>query len=319
MSLGLELGVGIGAGGFSPRRVPGLGLWLDMRVGVETTSLPFAGTGTVTVVAGAATFTTAQDGALAVNETVTINGNPYTATARASGTSWTLAPANSEGAGSAFTITKAAPRVTAWRDQSGNVRDWTKATATNQPLLAATGVTFDGIDDRLDGVAAALSLAQNVPGLTVVLVKSVTTLGTAPGILQLRIGTGATSRVSVAKASNDKWNYQAVRLDTDGLASLAQGAVMTGAPDVSTHLLDYGSTTAARWINGSQDVTNAAYLTAGLSSNTASTAAFLGSVGGSGFFGGNIRAVLVYQRALSTTERQYVERGLGLLYGVTVA
>lgn len=303
---------------FPPVR-SGLAMLLDSRRGLTTTSAAFAGAGTVTITAGAAAFTSAQDGAVAVNDTILVNGNTYTVTVRTDTNDFTVTPANSEGAGSAFTITKSAPRVNTWTDQSGNANNWTNATASQQPLTVANGLSFDGFDDRFSAVTAALALAQNVTGLTILCVKAVATLGVATGLLQLRIGTGATSRILLAKASNDKWNFQAVRLDTDVLVGLAAGVLMTTARDVSTHILDYTNTTCTRWINGTQDTTNAAFLTAGSTSNTASTAAFLGSQGGSGFFAGTIQAMLIYQRALTTNERVSVERWLGQQFKVVVA
>ncbi|HEY2851135.1 MAG TPA: hypothetical protein VGI97_14750 [Gemmatimonadaceae bacterium] len=308
-----------GSRGVYPPVRANLALQLDYRRSVDSTTAAFAGAGTLTIATTAVTFTTSQDGAIVPGDTIITNGHAYTIGARSSGTAWAVSPSGTEAALSTFTITKQAPRVSAWHDLSGNAADWSKATGTNQPLLTATGLLFDGIDDRLDGGTPALALGQNVPGLTIFTVKSITGLGVAGNILQLRIGSGSTSRVVIGPASSNKWQFQAVRLDADVLATLAGGNTMTTARDVVTHLLDYGNTAATRWINGTQDVTNAAFLTAGNSSNTASTSAFIGSLGGSGFLAGTLQAILIYQRVLSSSERHAVERWLGQQFTVAVA
>lgn len=300
-----------------PATIPGLALWLDSRWGLQTSSAAFAGAGTVSVTSNAATFSTSQDGSIAVGDSVTPTaGAARTVTARTSSTAFTLSAGADVAGGTAFTIAKRAPRVTQWNDRSGNGRNYAQATTNMQPTVSGLDINFDGFNDRFDAGAGALALTNTVSALSASVVVQMTSVATV--VFQFRIGTGATDRFTLQSTSGPLWDLRAVRLDADTVqALLVDSAALTRT--VLTHVLDYNNTKASRWVNGVAKATSSAFLTAGSTSATNSTGASIGSSGGSGFMAGSIRSLLIYTAALSATQRQNLDRWLGRQFGVPVS
>ena len=88
-----------------------------------------------------------------------------------------------------------------------------------------------------------------------------------------------------------------------------------------TGVLDYGNSDAFLYENGTLLNSNTSFQTDGNTSDTDSDFVHIGATGGGlgSFLDGFIGEIILYQRALSATERQRVERHLGRKWGITVA
>ena len=124
--------------------LPSIAAWYSSSAGVTTTTNAFAGSGTVAASAGTLTFSSSQVAVLRPGDTVIAGGLKLTVQ-RGATNSWTSSNTNTVSAGSSFMIRRAAPRVTQWNDLSGNGRNLTNSTASQQPFfLPGRGVYFPG-------------------------------------------------------------------------------------------------------------------------------------------------------------------------------
>jgi hypothetical protein len=309
---------------FSPRDIAGLGLWLQHDLGVATTVAAFAGTGTVAVTANVGTFSASQDGTLtpSAGDIVTVGAQAYTVGARTDATHWAVT--GPDVAASAFTITKYAPRITGWADQSGFGRDFAQATAAAQPLLVAdqglAAPLFDGTNDTLAGNAASLNLTRNLPGFTCF---HVCRYSSAPDVTRRMVFATQTgvgnARTTQEKDAADHYLSGNRRLDADASSSNGSTVVVPATRLVQVVRYMYTATTMTQWANGVLVANTTAFQTAGNTSDTDSTATAVGSVAGSApFMLGTIFAILAYQRALLDWEKLLVTRYLGERYAVAV-
>jgi hypothetical protein len=245
------------AGGFTPKTISGLGLWLDAT---DTSSLTFNGS-----------------------------------------------------------------TVSEWRDLSGNGRHFAQATAASQPTgdnRTQNGrrvLNFDG-GDVLLGNSAALGLARNIGALSVFLVYAEDTVVGNRTIFHAAVSastsvarfsfipTGTTSRIA------------ARRLDADAAAILGASSTANTIPRVFSVVLNYSSASGDIYFEGASVASSTTLTSAGNTSNTDGGSISVGAQGSAaepmdGFMG----EVIVYRRALTTDERQRVERYLGLKWGIAVA
>ena len=197
--------------------------------------------------------------------------------------------------------------VSEWRDKSGNGRSFTQGTGNNQPIISSVTqngkalLEFDGTNDRLQATGNFLQIAsctlfaayRRTAGAYGGIISSCGNSDNSPGIL-----------IDVSRG--------AVR----GYANVGYEAV--GAAD-AFHIVSGTVTSGAvvTFTNGTQVATSAASGTLGVDQTTTSIGTYRQAA--SNYFGGYIGEILAWNRVLSTTERQTVERWLGKRWGVAVA
>lgn len=191
--------------------------------------------------------------------------------------------------------------VGAWDDASGQGNHALQATVGARPTLKLAiqngrpVVRFDGVDDFLGTVVLTLPTAFTA---IIVYANRVNVNGTLLGLTTggTLLQRNATFFPNVAEAS--------------------MTAISTlNVHNILTMRYDYTADTYAHWMDGTADVTDATVRT------------YLGAVllglgsrsSGVEPLAGDIAEVVLYNRLLSTAERQTVERALGARWGVTVA
>jgi hypothetical protein len=205
---------------------------------------------------------------------------------------------------STYTI---ATGVSEWRDKSGNGRSFIQGVGNNQPIISATKqngkslLEFDGGNDQLQATGNWLQIAS-------------CTLFAA----YRRTG-GAYGGILTSSGSSD--NSPGILVDSSrgsmrGYANQAYENV--GAAD-SFHIVSgtVTSGTVVTYTNGTQASTTAVSGSLGVDQTTTSIGTYRQAA--SNFFAGYIGEILAWNRVLTTTERQTVERWLGKRWGVTVA
>ncbi|NBW12864.1 MAG: hypothetical protein EBR82_33055 [Caulobacteraceae bacterium] len=205
---------------------------------------------------------------------------------------------------STYTI---ATGVSEWRDKSGNQRSFIQGVGNNQPIISATKqngkslLEFDGGNDKLTAAGNFLQIAN----CTMVAAYRRTS-GAYGGILA---------------SSGDSDNSPGILIDTNRGA--IRGYINTsleasGAAD-AFHIVVGTVTNGATvtYTNGTQISTSVASGTLGTDQTTTSIGTYRQAA--LNFFAGYLGEILAWNRVLSTTERQTVERWLGKRWGVTVA
>jgi hypothetical protein len=216
-------------------------------------------------------------------------------------------------------VTLVGGAVDAWADQSGNGRNFSAPAEANRPAYSGTlnglpVLTFDGSTDYLQGNAASLNLARNVPGLTAIAVFS-HTVATAFRLLSLST-TASTVVRYLAGGNGTGYILSGRRLDSDS-AVLISGGTQKTVPVVSTFIARYSEATAAIFEDGASQV-DTPFLTAGSTSDTDSNRLAIGSALtlGSTLIQGDIAELIVYRRAITQDERATVENYLRAKWGI---
>ena len=236
-------------------------------------------------------------------------------------------------ASAAASLTFNGNTVSEWRDLSGNARNYSQATAAQQPNGVARSqngkVVLDfGGGQALAGNAAAKSLSRNVAGLTIIAVCKLdgANLPTVGG-LQMFV---FFSNNAIASRAALHFDYNSLqlriggrRLDADSFQAF--GFTQNANANVLSGVIDYANSDAFIFQNGTQQASETNFLTSGNTSDTDSGAAAIGaSVDAAGAVSANqldgfVGEVCIYTRVLSSTERLRVERYMGRKWGITVA
>jgi hypothetical protein len=182
----------------------------------------------------------------------------------------------------ASTITLNGSNVSQWDDKSGNGRNASQATAASQPTYLATGfngkptLETNGNDVLELGVS---SLGRNVGGLTCAIVgvhPSGLTFNSNANELFISTGTNTSStRFALtpnpsASAAN-RYAIAGRRLDSDAFSTVSSSTdslANRGNPWVRVAQRAYSDGVANHWTDGTQDLTNQSFQTAGVSSDT---------------------------------------------------
>src|SRR5215207_1927551 len=189
------------------------------------------------------------------------------------------------------------------------------ARPTKETVGSDTVVRFDGTDDLLrvnDG--AALTATQNKTAITLFVKAKVNSAPAATGLLfMFSTAVAGTIRVYAGvEATTTNQRVSGRRLDADAAVSFS-GTLAWGTTDVhvQTQLVDWGNADHSVYRDGVLSGSNTSWLTAGLTSNTASADARFGAQNGSsGFAACDIYDVLTYDRLLNSTEQATVENYL---------
>lgn len=226
------------------------------------------------------------------------------------------------------TITTVSGGVSEWRDKSGSGRVFSQTTANNRPTVATSvfgskpAIRFDGSNDLLQSTADAGSLV--FPATIFMVVDK--PVSTSDGGLFTHIKSGVNSY-----DSGDAW---VLSTNTNSAAIRALGGISTtlfpGVGSVGTLL--------GKFLVSMRLATNSGALknrTAGLS-NTDSSISFSSTPSNNGcalgvlsassgvgnfnihFLAGDIAEVVIYSRAISSSEESRVENYLAKKYGLTL-
>lgn len=211
-----------------------------------------------------------------------------------------------------------------WFDRSGNGWDATEGTGANQPTIvrgAANGkdvLRWSGGTNRLSYSGAALNLTANLAAMTVIAVVKYTGSGSFPPHFYASTGASATAtRVAFSRSATQE--RMVVRTtDAGGATTLVGGTPDTGNFQVITDVINWAGNDLKGYQNGTEVLTGAPPSVA----NTDNTASLIMRLGNNGnataHIGGDIATLLVYNRALTAAERQYLERGLGAEFNLSV-
>ena len=201
--------------------------------------------------------------------------------------------------------------VTTWYDQSGNGRHDTQTTAGNQPRIVNAGVLeiangkpairFNGSNTFFSGVSLPLSQFTLI---------SVLNDATQVGSIRYPIGTASSpsgrgvfsSFLSGADKSLGYITDAGVVVQTGFLPTIGQSYVVS---------LTTTATESNIWANGGNNATGGIITLNQL---------FMGQRGdGFWYYDGYNSETIVFPSALSTTDREILERNQGQYYGITVA
>ena len=212
-----------------------------------------------------------------------------------------------------------------WADQSGNGRNATQATGTKQPLYKTNIVNgkpvlrFDSTDDCL--TASAIDLT-GTPAVSLFVVTA--TIGSATDRVVFETSSNFNANVGsfiLFRDTSNKVNVD-VKGNTVGASQCIGTTSVTSAATVLTGVYDMSLSAlleAQLYVNGTAEGSHT-----GSVENTANFGTHAINIGsrnnGASLpLGGDIAEIILYSRALSTAERQQVERYLGAKYGITVA
>jgi hypothetical protein len=227
---------------------------------------------------------------------------------------------------SSFTL-NGATGVATWRDRAGSARTVGQSTVGMQPTLSATGinsrpaVVFDGANDLLAGNAVAYGITGSRSVFIVFRSTGTVTSGACDdsdgAYLIDRDPTANDVPLTSIKAVGGRWVLQ-TRIDANLLrgcapSSSAGVSIVNNATTIFSAV--QGPFTIGVWGNGTSVGTA---LMVGTNTMQPIILGRVGAVPGAPTLAGAIGEVLVFPTALSTTDRQIVERYLGWKWGVTV-
>jgi hypothetical protein len=213
--------------------------------------------------------------------------------------------------------------VSEWRDLSGNGRDFSQETAGSQPttstlngrrVLSAAGSQF------MAGNAASLTLFRNIPGATLIAAASFSTTNNT-NLFFASVPTNAgVARAIMGRSTafSNGFGFGGRRADSDSFQGAGYSAG-TGN-EVYASVADYVGRTIFVFAGGTQQASNTNFQATGNTSDTSSLGLGVFGTGiGGGLATATLGELLIYNRALSTEERQQAERYLGNKWGITVA
>jgi hypothetical protein len=214
------------------------------------------------------------------------------------------------------TTVTTATGVSEWRDKSGNGRNFTQTTENNQPALTANArngravLTLDGTNDSLSGPAGfSLTSTHSVFAVVNPSVRKIAAFLAGSVNVELIYGDGSSS-------------FSGTKFAAFGVARAVYGGgtITTGTYQVVSAVCSGGTlpSNLSMWTNGVGGPVSTE--TAGTAPVAAVTSPLsIGTSAASQFWNGVIAEIVIYDRSLSTADRQSVERWLGRKWGVSVA
>lgn len=205
--------------------------------------------------------------------------------------------------------------VSVWADKSGNGRNATQTTGSKQPIRTSTingrsAITFQGVDDTM---SVANVTDFNAASQTIIVVSRQSSA--ANQALYYKASANSVEGVIMRyRAGTAFWLYQKNDASAETLSATANTNTNTNVYTVILQPLSQSG-----WVNGTPPSPGVATATATATYNDTGSV-WIGSRRDVGeYLVGDICEILHWSRALSTTERQRVERYLGAKWGVTVA
>jgi hypothetical protein len=216
--------------------------------------------------------------------------------------------------------------VSQWDDKSGNAWHMSQPTGANQPAYIASGlngkptIRTDG-GDRLDNTTSSLFRNVGVATWVAVAKYPVATSGTAAALLMCSRGDANNSARLILTAEPSGGQFMGVggrRLDADSFQTAASSTpriVDTWFFEVGQ--ADYANAQANHWTNGTQDLTGAAFQTAGNTSDTNPRSVnVFGSTNILAPAGTEIAEGIAIEGSLTTADRQKLEGYLAWKWGL---
>ena len=212
--------------------------------------------------------------------------------------------------------------VAQWDDLSGNGRHATQAVGANQPSIVTNALNgrqvrrFGGVDDFL--TIADRALLRNLSGATIfsVINPSVQTAGDR---IVFSYFTSTVGNLFYMAQNGAQLIYGGRRVSGTAGDFTTFGTVTASVPRIVTTQQRWSTAQKEAWITQGQTDLDASFQTLGNSENANS--AFDPCIGKSAdtainFFNGDIAEIIIYQTALSTSQRQGVELYLSQKYNI---
>jgi len=219
----------------------------------------------------------------------------------------------------AATITLNGSNVSEWRDKSGNGYHATQATSANQPAFTSSGLngravlTFAGSPEEL-----LTSLSLSAPYSVIAVVKEdARHIGPYFGpTTSTNLGFGDVFAVGDTDYNNGKWAAWGATRAVYGNASASVTSNATIVSNIVSGTSLPGDISV--FANGNGGVVTAQY--AGTAPGASIDSARIGGRGGGvlEYWEGIIAEVIVYDRAVTTAERENLERMLASKWGVSL-
>lgn len=215
--------------------------------------------------------------------------------------------------------------VRVWADQSGKGYDATQSTTAARPTYIASGlnglpvVRFDGTDDRLALGASALGMLRNVGGASLFAVVKYGTAATNQVALMITRNGDNFFRLGILKTDSNNFRAIGRRLDANGAQNVTSAQNLTSNFFIHSALANYQNTLLQQFINGALDGEKTDFQTSGNTSDTDSNNIAIGAEVAATFLNGDIAEIIVYNRALNTSELAQVHRYLARKWGIALA
>jgi hypothetical protein len=214
--------------------------------------------------------------------------------------------------------------VARWEDKSGNARHATQSDAGKRPSRKTDGLRFDGTDDEMS-LISGFGMTRNVSGFTMIAVRRFASLPTAfQFIFSASDATSAqNARCTIyGGQTSGKSGVGGRNADSGTFSSVNSSAnISTSVAELQSGVLNYASRVAELHINGALYGSTSSFLNGDNTADTDSSRIAIGAraSGGGFYFNGWIAELFTFSYALSTTDRQLVERYLAAKWGITLA
>ena len=218
-------------------------------------------------------------------------------------------------------------------DKSSNNRTPTQASAGLQPLLVAGGLNGKSTIKNVSSdniTAAGNDLFRNsMQGTAFLVIKYVSSSDSGSTATPFTVASGVSSASTrmgfTAQPANNTNRLSLVgrRLDSDSYTTVSSSTTRASVSDkfiIEVGQFKWSEGKASHWTNGTQDLTDSAFLTAGNTSNTASSGFGIFATNSSGVEampdGGEIAEIICIDGILSETNRQKIEGYLAWKWGL---
>jgi hypothetical protein len=212
--------------------------------------------------------------------------------------------------------------VATWTDLSGFDNNATQATAGSRPLYRTNilnglpAVRYDGIDDWLTVLGTdALAMTNNAAGVSVLAVANLSDALSASSrqIITFSTNTETNARMKFGQrnATTNFWDISGRKLDADTQQNLLGALNTQNNGQILTAVVDWANSNADIYRNGNSEATTSAWFTDGNTSATNSISVIVGAkhtgAAPAEFWVGDLHEILVYNRVITTIERQFLE------------
>lgn len=213
-----------------------------------------------------------------------------------------------------------------WPDISGNARDATQTDSTKQPSIVTNALNgkqvrrFDGSNDNL--AFGGRSIFRNLAGASIFVVCKPTKTTVGESLIFQSATNVGNSRVYIAcNVQATSWYYGGRRLDNNTGQFNSAGSFNGSLFYIANAVFNWGSAIRQFFINGSSVDLNTSFQTAGNTSDTdASVDGCIGALANSTLpFQGDIAEIIAFTTALSTANRQSVEKYLSYKYAIALS
>jgi hypothetical protein len=214
--------------------------------------------------------------------------------------------------------------VKQWSSIVGGVV-YSQSTVSTRPIYLSTGANgrptlrFDGTDDFLTGDANSKALIKNLSGVTIfaVISSNANQLG---HVSFWSIAANDNVRLSFLRSAGGNENYAFRVQDADGSTTVLSPSKAYTLGVLYVMCVHHAVSDAVGTIfqSGSKGPTSTSGFTAAAISNTDSNSSLIGKNPSASCFNGDIAEIIVYNRAVSPSERVLLERFLGAKYGVSI-